>query len=165
MASIKITDEIIKALDNDDCVLEKILDFSMQLITTYFLKNLSLWYRRLWWFRSYLSGWRQFVTYTGVSSNTKTITCGVPQGSIFGPFLFFVLYQWSIWLLLHVSTDIVCRWYTFIFQRKIYLYIWSGINFDLVIYQLGTQLINCHWMLKRHTICYLVNIEAKKTSR
>ena len=28
---------------------------------------------------------RQFLTYNGVSSDTKILQCGVPQGSIIGP--------------------------------------------------------------------------------
>ena len=34
---------------------------------------------------SYLKNRTQFVTYDGEKSETKHITCGVPQGSILGP--------------------------------------------------------------------------------
>ena len=42
------------------------------------------------WLKSYLANRKQFVTYNSVSSTTKTMRCGVPQGSILGPQLFFV---------------------------------------------------------------------------
>ena len=41
---------------------------------------------------SYLENRKQFVTYDGEKSETKHITCGVPQGSILGP-LFFITYM------------------------------------------------------------------------
>ena len=41
---------------------------------------------------SYLENRTQFVTYDGEKSETKHITCGVPQCSILGP-LFFIAYM------------------------------------------------------------------------
>ena len=52
------------------------------------LKKLSVYGVRgnaLSWFESYLKNRRQFLTYNGVSSDTKILQCGVPQGSIIGP--------------------------------------------------------------------------------
>ena len=45
--------------------------------------------------QSYLTDGKQHVTYNGATCSTKTIRCGLPQGSTFGPLLFYS-YQWSI---------------------------------------------------------------------
>ena len=44
----------------------------------------------LHWFKSYLSDRQQFVAINNVNSDTKPISCGVPQGSILGPLLFII---------------------------------------------------------------------------
>ena len=40
------------------------------------------------WFESYLSNINQIVCYEGKTSNTQTVTIGVPQGTVLGPILF-----------------------------------------------------------------------------
>ena len=40
------------------------------------------------WLRSYLCDRRQTILFDGVFSTVRSLSCGVPQGSVFGPLLF-----------------------------------------------------------------------------
>ena len=137
MALMIMMDEIIKALNDDDCVVGIFLDFSKAFDTVnhdILLDNFCHYGVRdnaLDWFRSYLSGRRQFATYNGVSSSTKTITCGVPQGSILGPLLF-LLYINDLYNVCSTSVPLLYADDTNLFYKgKDIDTLVRGINFEL----------------------------------
>ena len=97
MALMILVDKLTKALENGEYVLGVFLDFSKAFDTVDHNILISKLYHlgirgvALEWFQSYLSCRKQFVTYIGVQSPTKTIKCGVPQGSILGQFCFYCI--------------------------------------------------------------------------
>ena len=42
------------------------------------------------WFKSYLSNRKQYISSQEISESCLDIVCGVPQGSILGPFIFLI---------------------------------------------------------------------------
>ena len=49
------------------------------------------------WFKSYLSGRKQFCTVNGYKSRIEEVICGIPQGSCLGPLLFLEFSKASIY--------------------------------------------------------------------
>ena len=138
-------DEITKALNNNDCVIGVFLDFSKAFDTVnhgILLDKLCHYGVRgnaLSWFKSYLTGRKQFVTYNGVASSTKVITCGVPQGSILGPLLF-LLYINDLYNICSTSIPILYADDTNLFYK--------GKDIDTLVSYINMELKNISTWLK-----------------
>ena len=96
MALMCLIDKISKAVENGEYVLGLFLDFSKAFDTVdydvLFMKLYHYGIRgcALQWFKSYLLDRVQYVSYNNYDSSTKSVKCGVPQGSILGPLLFLI---------------------------------------------------------------------------
>ncbi|MGL1889690.1 MAG: reverse transcriptase domain-containing protein [Reichenbachiella sp.] len=96
LAIMSLVDKITSSLDTGDVVIGIFLDLKKAFDTVshkILLRKLHAYGIRgniLKWFASYLSNRSQYVVYDGRCSQTDSIECGVPQGSILGPLLFIV---------------------------------------------------------------------------
>ena len=97
MALIMLVDQILSALDKGEVVIGVFLDLKKAFDTVDHEILLGKLYKygirgiALSWIKDYLHDRTQYVSFNYCDSNRRSITCGVPQGSILGP-LFFLLY-------------------------------------------------------------------------
>ena len=67
---------------------------------------------RLNWFQANLTNWYQAVKLGQYLSEFQTITCGVIQGNVLGPFLFLISI-WHLYLCLKNKISSFCRWHMY----------------------------------------------------
>jgi hypothetical protein len=94
-ALLKVQNDILRAVDDNKCVILVLLDLSAAFDTVDHDKILQILLHRigitgtaLKWFKSYLSDRIQSILIDGVESNVWRLLFGVPQGSVLGPILF-----------------------------------------------------------------------------
>ena len=94
-ALVRVHNDILRANDNGGCVILLLLDLSAAFDTVDHAILLSRLRDRfgvsgtaLAWFQSYLSVRSQFVSIDGKRSSRRGLSCGVPHGSVLGPFLY-----------------------------------------------------------------------------
>jgi hypothetical protein len=89
----------VKAYDDKNYTVSVLLDMSKAFDTfnhTILLHKLKYYGIRgivLNWFQSYLTNRMQYVKYNGICSKVQNINCGIPQGSVLGPFIVPHLYE------------------------------------------------------------------------
>ena len=127
LAHLVLQDKITKSLDNGEKVIGIYLDFSKAFDTV----NHDILLQKLYqygirgtayeWFKGYLTDRVQYVTYNGIQSSPKQIKCGVPQGSILGPLLFFIYVNDLPNVCDNTMPFYVCWWYKLVHQ-------WEGFS-------------------------------------
>jgi len=111
-ALIRLVDKLLLNLDNDKITglvfidYKKAFDLIDHQLLLPKLKVLGVNETFLPMFRDYLSGRSQYVTTDGCHSTKRSVTLGVPQGSILGPVLFLVFINDLPEALQHCVTDI-----------------------------------------------------------
>lgn len=95
-ALMELISEITNSFENNECTIGVFIDLSKAFDTVDHdiliskLENYGVTGTNLSWFKHYLTDRKQCVTYDEFLTETKRITCGVPQGSILGPLLFLI---------------------------------------------------------------------------
>ena len=94
-ALVQVQNDILRAVDNNCCVVLLLLDLSAAFDTvdhTILLNRMSSKFgikgQVRNWFQSYLNKRTQFVLINGTRSSVRNIKQGVPQGSVLGPLLY-----------------------------------------------------------------------------
>ena len=151
MAIIILVERVSKAIDTGKIVIGLFLDIKKAFDTVdhdILINKLEYYGIRgnvLNWLKSYLENRKQYVHYSGYDSDKKTVTHGVPQGSILGPLLF-ILYINDF----SRSSDLL---FSILFADDTSVFI-EGTNYDKVINIVNNELerINIWLRAKKLTV-------------
>ena len=103
------------------------------------------------WFKSYLGGRKQIVIANGVSSEPKTVKCGVPQGSILGPLLFLCYVN-------DMPISLTCKLLLYADDSALIV---SGPDPDVIAETLSNELKSCRqWLIDNKLSLHLGKTEA-----
>ena len=95
-AVIQLISHILDFFNENKCTLGNFVDLSKAFDTVdhdILLRKLDMYGikgKNLKWFHGYLTNRKQFIKYSDQNTNLDVRQCGVPQGSILGPFLFLI---------------------------------------------------------------------------
>ena len=96
LALIEITDHLRKFLNDGNHALSLFIDLSKAFdavdheILLYKMNNYGIRGHANRFFRSYLTGRKQFTSINGIQSTLRDVQCGVLQGSVLGPIMFLI---------------------------------------------------------------------------
>ena len=96
LALIEITDNLRKFLNDGNYALSLFIDLTKALdtldheILLYKMNNYGIRGHANRFFRSYLTGRKQFTSINGIQSTLRDVQCGVPQGSVLRPIMFLI---------------------------------------------------------------------------
>ena len=128
-ALVRVQNDILRAVDNNCCVVLLLLDLSAAFDTvdnTILLNRMSSKFgikgQVRNWFQSYLHKKTQFVLINGTRSSVRNIKQGVPQGSVLGPLSFCIYCMYRHWPINFASTTLnfICTLTTLKFMQHLH---------------------------------------------
>ena len=103
------------------------------------------------WFKSYLTNRKQVVIANDTMSETQTVTCGVPQGSILGPLLFLCYVN-------DMPVSVQCKLLLYADDSALLV---EGKDPNLIAETLSNELNSCrHWLIDNKLSLHLGKTEA-----